>query len=338
MGNLFKKVACFTDVHFGLKTNSLVHLNDCEDFVDWFIAEAKKNKCDTGIFLGDWLHNRSSINPVTLDFSVRCLEKLGKAFDQFIWFPGNHDLFFRDKRDVHSSSFGRHIPGVTVIDKVTTIDDVTLIPWLVKEEWKAISKAKSRYVFGHLELPTFMMNAMVAAPDHGLLQPTHFQNQELVFSGHFHKRQNRGKVWYIGNAFPHDYADSWDDERGMMILEWGGTPEFRTWENAPKYRSVKLSQLIEDKDNILKSKMYLKVTADVELNYEEAMFLKESFMAEDSVREFNMVRDRATLDGVEEAPTEATIQSVDQIVTQELLNISSEQFSSKTLLDIWQNL
>ena len=124
----------------------------------------------------------------------------------------------------------------------------------------------------------------------------------------------------------------------MMILEWGGTPEFRTWENAPKYRSVKLSQLIEDKDNILKSKMYLKVTADVELNYEEAIFLKESFMAEDGVREFNMVRDRATLDGVEEAPTEATIQSVDQIVTQELLNISSEQFSSKTLLDIWQNL
>ena len=84
--------------------------------------------------------------------------------------------------------------------------------------------------------------------------------------------------------------------------------------------------------------MYLKVTADVELNYEEAIFLKESFMAEDGVREFNMVRDRATLDGVEEAPTEATIQSVDQIVTQELLNISSEQFSSKTLLDIWQNL
>jgi len=335
---LFKKVACMTDIHFGLKSNSLIHLNDCEDFIDWFIVEAKQSGCDTGIFLGDWLHNRSSINPVTLDFSVRCMEKLGRAFDQFIWFPGNHDLFFRDKRDVHSSSFGRHIPGVTVVDSVTTIDDVTLVPWLVKEEWKAISKSKSRYVFGHLELPTFMMNAMVAAPDHGLLQPTHFRNQELVFSGHFHKRQNQGKIWYIGNAFPHDFADSWDDERGMMIMEWGRTPEFHAWTDAPKYRSIKLSQLIEDKDNILKSKMYLKVTADVELNYEEAIFLKESFMADENVREFSMVRDRISLEGVEETPTEATIQSVDQIVTQELLNISSEQFSSATLLDIWQRL
>jgi DNA repair exonuclease SbcCD nuclease subunit len=336
--SLFKKVAAFTDLHVGLKGNSLTHLQDCEEFVDWFIKQAKDAGCDTGIFLGDWHHQRNSINLVTLDTSVRLLEKLGKAFDQFIWFPGNHDLFFRDKRDVHSSSFGRHIPGVTVVDSVTTINDVTLVPWLVKEEWKAISKSKSRYIFGHLELPTFMMNAMVAAPDHGLLQPNHFQNQELVFSGHFHKRQNKGKIWYIGNAFPHDFADSWDDERGMMIMEWGGTPEFHSWKDAPKYRSVKLSQLIEDKDNILKSKMYLKVTADVELNYEEAIFLKESFMSEETVREFSMIRDRVTLDGVEEAPTEAAIQSVDQIVTQELLNISSEQFSSATLLDIWQRL
>ena len=34
---LFKKVACFTDIHFGLKSNSTTHLNDCEEFVDWFI-------------------------------------------------------------------------------------------------------------------------------------------------------------------------------------------------------------------------------------------------------------------------------------------------------------
>ena len=36
---LFKKVACFTDIHFGLKSNSITHLRDCEEFVDWFIAE-----------------------------------------------------------------------------------------------------------------------------------------------------------------------------------------------------------------------------------------------------------------------------------------------------------
>jgi len=52
--NLFKKVACFTDLHVGLKGNSGTHLRDCEEFVDWYIENAKKEGCDTGIFLGDW--------------------------------------------------------------------------------------------------------------------------------------------------------------------------------------------------------------------------------------------------------------------------------------------
>ena len=80
---LFKKVACFTDIHFGLKSNSTTHLRDCEEFVDWFIETAKKEGCETAIFLGDWSHNRNSLNLITLDSSIRCLEKLGAAFEQF---------------------------------------------------------------------------------------------------------------------------------------------------------------------------------------------------------------------------------------------------------------
>ena len=38
---MFKKAACFTDIHFGLKNNSRQHNNDCENFVNWFIDEAK---------------------------------------------------------------------------------------------------------------------------------------------------------------------------------------------------------------------------------------------------------------------------------------------------------
>ena len=47
MTNLFKKVACFTDIHFGLKSNSKVHNDDCMDFVDWFISTAKKEGAET---------------------------------------------------------------------------------------------------------------------------------------------------------------------------------------------------------------------------------------------------------------------------------------------------
>ena len=96
MTNLFKKAAVCTDIHWGLKSNSLVHNLDCEAFIDWFIAKAKEEGCETAIFLGDWSHNRNSLNLITLDTSIRCLEKLGAAFEQFYWFPGNHDLFYKD--------------------------------------------------------------------------------------------------------------------------------------------------------------------------------------------------------------------------------------------------
>jgi DNA repair exonuclease SbcCD nuclease subunit len=335
---LFKKVACFTDIHFGLKSNSQLHNQDCEDFVDWFIATAKKEGCDTAIFLGDWHHNRNSINLITLDTSIRCLEKLGASFEQFFWFPGNHDLFYKDKRDIHSSAFGRHIPGVTVVEKVTTEGDVTLVPWLVGDEWKTISQTKSKYMFGHFELPLFYMNAMVQMPDHGELQVNHFKHQDYVFSGHFHKRQSRDKVHYIGNAFPHNFADAWDDERGMMILEWGGTPQYINWAEAPKYRTIKLSRLIDEEDAIMKGKMYLKVNLDIDITFEEANFIKETFMTKHDIREVSLIQEKSSLDGVVDDATDAAFESVDQIVTEQLVNIESDSFDKKLLIDIYNSL
>ena len=335
---LFKKVACFTDIHFGLKSNSQVHNQDCEDFVDWFIEAAQKEGAETCIFLGDWHHNRNSINLITLDTSLRCLEKLGAAFEQFFWFPGNHDLFYKDKRDVHSSMFGRHIPGVTVVDKVTTIDDVTLVPWLVGDEWKNISKVESKYMFGHFELPLFYMNAMVQMPDHGELQSTHFEHQEYVFSGHFHKRQSRGKIHYIGNAFPHNFADTWDDDRGMMVMDWGGVPTFQSWEDAPKFRTLKLSKLIDEKDTIMKSKMYLKVNLDIDISYEEANFIKETYVQEHDIREISLIQEKNNIEtGTDDNP-DIKFESVDQIVTEQLVNIDSDTIDKKKLLEIYRNL
>ena len=66
MANLFRKAAVFTDIHFGLKSNSVIHNQDCEQFVDWFIDLARREGCETALFLGDWSHHRASINMMTL--------------------------------------------------------------------------------------------------------------------------------------------------------------------------------------------------------------------------------------------------------------------------------
>ena len=337
MSNLFKKAACFTDIHFGLKSNSQVHNQDCEDFVDWFIEQAKKEGCETGMFLGDWHNNRNSLNIVTMDYSLRALEKLGQAFDQFFFFPGNHDLYYRDKRDIHSVEFGKYIPGITVVHKPMTIGNVTLCPWLVGEEWKTVGKKDAKYIFGHFELPSFFMNAMVQMPDHGEIQLDQFKGYDLGFSGHFHKRQVRNNMHYIGNSFPHNYADAWDDARGMMILEWGKDPVFKDWSDAPKFRTIKLSQLIDDADNILKSKMHLRVTLDIDISYEEASFIKEKFIGDYDIRELTLIPEKKDVEINTTIDVQA-FESVDQIVSNQLVNIESDTYDKKVLLEIYRSL
>jgi DNA repair exonuclease SbcCD nuclease subunit len=336
---LFKKAAVFTDIHFGLKGNSKVHNDDCEEFVDWFIEQAKEHGCETGIFCGDWHHNRNSLNLTTMDATIRSLEKLGAAFEKFYLFLGNHDLYYKDRRDVSSTIFGKHIPGVTMVDSIVIEDDVALIPWLVADEWKNIQKINTKYMFGHFELPSFYMNAMVQMPDHGELKSEHFEHQKYVFSGHFHKRQVNGKIHYIGNAFPHNYADAWDDERGMMILdrENDAEPLYLNWWNCPKYRTTTLSKLLDPDSDIIKPKMYLRVTIDLPISYEEAQYVKETFIRQHGCREITLIPQKQ----IEEISTDLDIskfESVDEIVSKEIEAIESDSFNKKLLLDIYHEL
>ena len=336
---MFKKAAVFTDIHFGLKGNSKVHNQDCEDFIDWYIQQAKDNGCETGIFCGDWHHNRNSLNLTTMDATIRSMEKLGAAFEQFFFFDGNHDLYYKDKRDVNSTAFAKHIPGITFVDEITTIEDVTIVPWLVGDEWKKLRNLKSKYIFGHFELPSFYMNAMVQMPDHGELRAEDFQHQSYVFSGHFHKRQQQGVVHYLGNAFPHNYADAWDDARGMMILdrENDKEPVYLNWEDCPKYRTIKLSQLIDEADTLIKPNMYLRVNLDLPISYEEASFIKETFINNYNCREISLIPQKS----LEEISTQLDIEqfeSVDQIVAGEIAAIDSDNFNKKTLMDIYSEL
>jgi hypothetical protein len=337
MSQLFKKAACFTDIHFGLKGGSRTHNQDCEDFVTWFCEEAKKEGCETAIFLGDWHHNRSATDVSTMNYTVSNLEKLSANFETVYFILGNHDLFYKDKREINSVEFMRLFPNVVPIKDPFTSGDVTILPWLIGDEWREVSKIKSRYVFGHLELPSFYMNAMVQMPDHGQLQSGHFVNQEYVFSGHFHKRQTGRNITYMGNAFPHNYADAGDDERGMMMLSWGGVPEYRSWPKQPVYRTYKLSQIISNPEKLLWEKMHCRVTIDIPISFEEANFIKEQFIPEYNLRELMLIPEKVAVDSTS-VPIDINFESVDTIVMNQIAAIESDSFDKGLLLEIYKEL
>ena len=339
MTNLFKKAAVFCDIHFGLKNNSTIHNQDCEDFVDWYIKKAKENNCDVGIFMGDWHNNRNSLNITTMDYSLRALEKLGAAFDDFYFYPGNHDLYYKDKRDVHSVEFGKYIPGITVITEPTNIGNVTLCPWLVNDEWTKIGKKGGKYIFGHFELPHFFMNAMTQMPDHGELNLESFKNFELGFSGHFHKRQNKGNMHYIGNAFPHNYSDAGDYDRGMMILEWGGQPQFHTWDAQPTYHVTKLSTLLANDSykTFLKPNQHIRVTLDYDISILEATEIKEMWVELYKLRELVLIPASKIIELNNDINTQL-FESIDNIVAAQINLIESDSINKNVLLSIYGNL
>ena len=335
--SLFKKVACFTDIHFGLKGGSRTHNTDCEQFVDWFCDTAQANGCETAIFLGDWHHNRSTTDVSTMNYTVSNLERLNASFEKVFFILGNHDLFYKDKREINSIEFMRLFPNIIAIKDPLTMEDVTILPWLVGDEWRDVPKIKSRYIFGHFELPSFYMNAMVQMPDHGQLQRSHFQHQDYVFSGHFHKRQQNNNIVYIGNAFPHNYADAGDDDRGMMILEWGGKPEYISWPDQPIYRTYKLSQIIDTPEKLLRPKMHCRVTIDLPITFEEANFIKEKFMPEYDLRELMLIPEKVEVDS-NATPIDINFESVDTIVMNQINSIDSDSFDKSLLLEIYNDL
>jgi DNA repair exonuclease SbcCD nuclease subunit len=287
---------------------------------------------------GDWHNNRAAINIVTLNYSLTALELLGKAFDRVFFIPGNHDLYYRDKRDIQSAEWARHIPNIEIVNDFYSEGDVSFVPWLVGDDHKKLGKIEAKYMFGHLELPHFYMNAMVAMPDTGEIKPGAFGGVEHVYTGHFHKRQTRNNVTYMGNCFPHNYADAGDDARGMMILEWGKDPEYHTWPGQPMYRVYNLSQLLKTPEDLLLKNMHCRVNLDIDISYEEATFIKETFVDTYNLRELTLLPVKNIDIGEDIILGNIAFESIDTIVTNQLTTIESDHYDPNLLLDIYRHL
>jgi len=337
MSNLFKRAAVFTDLHLGYKQNSQLFLNDCDRYIDWFINLVKSQNCDTVLFLGDFHDTRNSLNINTMDHSLRILDKLNSLGLRVLFIPGNHDLYHKDRRTITSIRYIERFKNIELIMDQHTEGDVTFVPWLIGEEHKNMRKIKSRYVMGHFELPSFLMNAMVEMPDHGGIQSEDFDNVGTVFTGHFHKRQRKGNVHYIGNAFPHNYADAWDDSRGAMILEWGSEPIYVDWDAAPRYRTLSLAQMLDEPQKHLDDRTYARVQLDISISYEEANFIKEEFVKTYGVRELSLIQNRGQV-LTENTIGDVAFESVDQIVMNQISGLDTQHYDTKLLMEIYTSL
>ena len=120
-----KKGAFCTDIHFGKKSNSRKHNEDCIHFLEWFSARVKKlGDIDYIGFLGDWNENRSAINIETLNFSYQGAKILNDIGLPVYFLIGNHDLHHRNNRDIHSVIPYQELENFNIIAEPTIVEEI----------------------------------------------------------------------------------------------------------------------------------------------------------------------------------------------------------------------
>ena len=83
--------------------------------------------------------------------------------------------------------------------------------------------------------------------------------------------------------------------------------------------------------------MYLRVTLDLPISYEEANFIKETFMKDYNCREISLIPN--TQDEEINSDIDITkFESVDEIVAKEIEAIESDSFDKIKLLAIYRDL
>jgi len=214
------KLCLSSDLHFGNKGNSTQHNEDLLEFIVFMIAYCKKNKITQLVLLGDYFHQRDKLDVNSINYAIAGINILNDHFGKFKMIKGNHDLYFKDSRDVCSLEMFRD--KIELIDNYLIQDNLMFVSWVnSEEEYDNIinisKKNKIRFMFGHYEFAAFKMNDNYEM-QHGQSHKE-LKHIEKVFTGHYHMRQQKDNIEYIGSPFPFDFNDANDTNRGFTVLD-----------------------------------------------------------------------------------------------------------------------
>ncbi len=344
-----KRGAMLTDIHFGKKANSTQHNEDCLNFIDWFCNEVKKDgNIDYIAFLGDWNENRSALNIATLNYSYRGAKKLNELGLPVYFVIGNHDLYQRHTREIHSIIHFQEFENFKVIDQPSIhkeiYGDALMCPYMFHEEYPGLTKYLSLpYWAGHFEFKGFEVTG------YGMILPVgpdikDFKGPKHIVSGHFHKRQAHENVIYMGNTFPMDFGDAGDFGRGMMIYDHTKQePTWIDWIDCPKYIKTTLSNVL-DKTTALYKDSRVKCLVDVPISFEESTYLKKTYTEKHGLREFVLEESpeiKEAISGTEVTMSQEDydkLSTVDELVQKMLTDIESDHINNQKLIDIYNSL
>lgn len=204
----YKRIFLLSDLHFGVRANSLEWVSNQEIFFkDFYIPYLKKHakEGDVLFILGDWFDNRQLLDIFVMNVSINIILQLADILPVY-FITGNHDIYKKYDTDVNSIVAFRHIPNVTIYEKPIVVSNhkakILVLPWVGhRENEEMYLKAnKYDYIFAHTDIAGFQYdNGREIKLNAGIdLSQVKFKR---LFSGHIHKRQERNNIIYIGSPY-----------------------------------------------------------------------------------------------------------------------------------------
>ena len=219
----FNKIFMLSDIHFGVRANSLEWVqNQLQFFEEFYIPFLKKNakKGDVFFMLGDWFDNRQLLDIYVMNIAIDVMMKIADILPVYL-LTGNHDIYKKYDTDVNSLRAFKYLKNVKIYEKPAIVTNGTskilLLPWVGnKEKEEKYAKAnKVDYIFAHTDIAGFRYdNGRQIFKGANL---TDMEGVKKLFSGHIHKRQEMGNNIYIGSPY-HTKRSDIENTKGVYVL------------------------------------------------------------------------------------------------------------------------
>jgi DNA repair exonuclease SbcCD nuclease subunit len=294
-----KRIFVLGDLHLGVRNNSIEWSKIQHDFlVDFFLKKIDEEgfdpETDILIQLGDWHHVRESTNVRILDLSLRIANEFNKKFKRGVYvILGNHDVYYKDRVDVHSLlGFNDIFKNFNVFTEPTGLivnqHKLLLLPWIesleVLKNKVNENKSKYDYLFCHADIKGVSLTKS-ATLDHGL-EADDLHGYKKIYSGHIHIRQESKNFIYTGTPYEMDRGDS-GNIKGFYVLDVTGdkiTHKFVENTVSPKYLRLEMYDLLNMKPSQIKR---LFNNNFIDINIESSLSKKVQFSTfTDKVKDF----------------------------------------------------
>jgi hypothetical protein len=247
----FNKIFMLSDIHMGVRSNSLEWLNNQEQyFYDFYIPFLKKHSSDGDIFfmLGDFFDNRQSLDIGVMNSAIKIIENISSIMPVHM-LTGNHDIYKKQDTDINSLVVFRRMENVTIYEKPITLSngtvDILVIPWIgdSKKEEEIIKDNPSDFVFIHTNLSGFRYdNGMTIKRGTNIETNTRLKR---IYSGHIHKRQESKMAVYLGSPY-HTKRSDVGNKKGVYVLNTGDkTADFYPNTFSPIFQKLRLENILD---------------------------------------------------------------------------------------------